>query len=345
MLKVPTVFVIGAGAGVDVGMPLGDRLSQIIGEKLRIKVEEGNRQTSGDKLIMEVIRRHARDNQQDPNLYRRAAFSVAEGIAYSRSIDSYLHGHKDNKPLQFCGKLAITQTILEQENRSALVVQKRHEFRDATKVNESWLGAFMYGLQERIVVSENLGDIFKHLTIVNFNYDRCVEHFLFHAMQAWSLKNEQEVAELMKGLNIYHPYGSVGDLPWQSGEGIEFGAEVDEFGRLLLKSSSRIRTFNEEIKDRTKIEEIRNAISAANRVIFLGLHFHQQNMDLIKPAIAPSVTADIPMAYATAFHRSSSDLRIIETQIVRLRTFSGVRVDKSWDCAGIFREFGTTWLG
>ena len=42
-------------------------------------------------------------------------------------------------------------------------------------------------------------DIFKHLTIVNFNYDRCVEHFLFHAMQAWSLKDEREIAELMKG--------------------------------------------------------------------------------------------------------------------------------------------------
>jgi len=294
---------------------------------------------------MEAMRKHAAANQQDPNLYRRAAFNVASGIAYSRSIDSYLHAHKDYKPLQVCGKLAIAQTILEHEKGSVLALQKGREFRDASKVHESWFGAFMYGLQERIVVSENLGDIFKHLTIVNFNYDRCVEHFLFHALQAWSLKNEQEVAELMKGLNIYHPYGSVGDLPWQSAEGIEFGAEGDEFGLLLLKSSSGIRTFNEEVEDRTKIEEIRNAISAANRVIFLGFHFHPQKMDLIKPPIAPSATGDVPMAYATAFHRSSSDLRIIETQIARLRTFSGVCVDKNWDCAGVFREFGTMWLG
>jgi hypothetical protein len=56
----------------------------------------------------------------------------------------------------------------------------------------------MYGLQERIVVNLNLEDIFKHLTIVNFNYDRCIEHFLFHAIQAWSLKGEREIAELMK---------------------------------------------------------------------------------------------------------------------------------------------------
>jgi hypothetical protein len=342
MLRVPTVFVIGAGAGVDVGMPLGDRLSHIIGEKLRIKFEEGNRQTGGDKLIMETMRRHAAANQQDINLYRRAAFSVAGGIAYSRSIDSYLHAHKDNKPLQVCGKLAIAQTILECEKGSALAVQKGREFRAATKVNESWLGAFMYGLQERIVVSENLGDIFRHLTIVNFNYDRCVEHFLFHAMQAWSLKNEQEVAELMKGLHIYHPYGSVGDLPWQSGEGIEFGAEPDEFGRLLLKSSSRIRTFNEEVEDRTKIKEIQDAMCTANRIIFLGFHFHPQNVDLITPPNAQSGIAN-QFAYATALNRSSYDVTLIQQQTSKMgiaRWF----ID-NWDCARLFREFGTTWLG
>src|SRR4029453_13606606 len=94
MLKVPTVFVIGAGAGFDVGMPLGDRLSHIIGEKLRIKFEQGNRQTSGNKLIMEAMRRHASANQQDANLYLRAAIGVAGGIAYSPSSHSYQHRPK-----------------------------------------------------------------------------------------------------------------------------------------------------------------------------------------------------------------------------------------------------------
>jgi hypothetical protein len=341
MLRVPTVFVIGAGAGVDVGMPLGDQLSQIIGHKLRITFEV-DRQTGGDPLIREAIRKYAVANKQNANLYHTAAFNVAGGIAYSRSIDSYLYAHKDNEPLQVCGKLAIAQTILEHEKGSALAVQKRHEFHDATKVNGSWLRDFMYGLQERIVVNENLGDIFKHLTIVNFNYDRCVEHFLFHAIQAWSLKDEREVAELMKGLNIYHPYGSVGDLPWQSAEGIEFGCKADEFG--LLKSSSRIRTFNDEVEDRTKIGEIQNAISTANRVIFLGFHFHQQNMDLIKPPNADGGAAN-PQAYATAFHRSSSDVLLIQQQIMKLRSLAACNINNNWDCAGLFREFGTTWLG
>src|SRR5262245_15619130 len=99
MFKVPTVFVIGAGAGFDVGMPLGDRLSEIIGEKLRITFER-SQQTSGDSLVMEAMRQHAKNNKQDAKVYLHAAFGVADGIAYSRSIDRYLHAHKDNKPLQ-----------------------------------------------------------------------------------------------------------------------------------------------------------------------------------------------------------------------------------------------------
>src|ERR1700704_249893 len=99
MFKVPTVIVIGAGASFDVGMPLGDELSGLIGQKLQITFDDGGRQVGGDKTIMEAWRKQAAATQQDPNVYRRAAYGVASGIVYSRSIDSYLHSHKDNKPL------------------------------------------------------------------------------------------------------------------------------------------------------------------------------------------------------------------------------------------------------
>jgi hypothetical protein len=59
-----------------------------------------------------------------------------------------------------------------------------------------------------------------------------------------------------------------------------------------LKSSSRIRTFNEEVEDTTKIGQIRDAMCAASRVIFLGFHFHPQNLDLITPPNAQSGTAN-----------------------------------------------------
>jgi hypothetical protein len=60
MFKVPTFFVIGAGAGFDVGMPLGDKLSRIVGEKLRITFE-GNQQT--DTLDRLTGRPHFRSRE------------------------------------------------------------------------------------------------------------------------------------------------------------------------------------------------------------------------------------------------------------------------------------------
>jgi hypothetical protein len=163
-------------------------------------------------------------------------------------------------------------------------------------------------------------------------------------LQAWSLKDEREIAQLMKGLNIYHPYGSVGDLPWQSGEGIEFGAEADEFR--LLKSSSRIRTFNEEVEDKIKIGDIQDAVCTASRVIFLGFHFHPQNMDLITPPNAQSSAAE-QEAYASAIYRSQADVTLINKKISALARLAGrpVYIDNRWDCAGLFGEFGATWLG
>ena len=41
MIKRPTVFVIGAGAGVDLGMPVGEKLSAIIAQKLDIRFADG----------------------------------------------------------------------------------------------------------------------------------------------------------------------------------------------------------------------------------------------------------------------------------------------------------------
>ena len=111
-----------------------------------------------------------------------------------------------------------------------------------------------------------------------------------------------------------------------------------------MKSSSRIRTFNEEVEDSTKIEEIRDAVGTASRIIFLGFHFHPQNMELITPN-TQSGAADLGEAYATALNRSPADVNLIMGQVVRLRRLTACNIDSKWDCAGLFREFGTTWLG
>lgn len=190
MLAEPTVFVTGtgAGAGHDLGMPVGSTLSDI-----------------------------------------------------------FLHTHRDDERVRLCSKLAIAQTIIEHERGCALFTKNEVDraWRDERAAMSSWLVDLVYVLQEAIVASENKSDVFKNLVIINFNYDRCVEHFLYHALRDAFQLSAVDAAELMKGLRIFHPYGVVGHLPWQGGRIVEFGADYHD----LLGLSEGILTFNEQIED------------------------------------------------------------------------------------------------
>jgi hypothetical protein len=111
-------------------MPLGEGLSSTIAQKVNIKFDRDN-QVSGDREIMKVPWQIARREQCDVNLYRAAGCSIAEGIGYSRSIDSYFSAHEDNGYVKACGKLAIVQTILEAEHGSDLWVDPARANRGA----------------------------------------------------------------------------------------------------------------------------------------------------------------------------------------------------------------------
>jgi hypothetical protein len=63
MFRRPTLFVIGAGAGADVNMPIGARLSDLIAGKTDIRFEGGYNQISGDPTIMAALRRIAKDRR------------------------------------------------------------------------------------------------------------------------------------------------------------------------------------------------------------------------------------------------------------------------------------------
>lgn len=72
MLNERTLFVLGAGASADFGMPLGDVLSIAIASKVNLGFEYGHKQVSGDPDLMEVLRAIAQREDCDVKLYRAA---------------------------------------------------------------------------------------------------------------------------------------------------------------------------------------------------------------------------------------------------------------------------------
>lgn len=347
MFSVPTVIVIGAGAGKELNMPAGSDLSSEIAEKLYIMHRRyGPELDSGDYQLSALLQQIARKRKENYEDWRTAAIAVSRGISYTRSIDAYLNAHRDDEKIKVCGKLAITQLILAHEKDSYLYIDPHNPakgFRDRTQVEKSWLSDFIFLLQDRIIKNENLENIFDNLCVINFNYDRCIEQFLFQVLQPLYRIDQDRASQLLQRFVIYHPYGQVGFMPWENGiPKVSFG--VADYGD-MIGLSEQIRTFNEQMEDRQELAEIRRRVAEAQRIIFLGFHFHTQNMELLNAT--PPARGGTVFAYATAFDRSAADRILIDEQIRRMLAGRGGTWDvhaQDQDCKGLFKDYGATWL-
>ena len=118
MFKRPTLFILGAGASAEVGLPLGKELAAAIGEKMDIRFEHGfNRIGHGDFELFDRITAPRRNELQ---AYQTAAWRIRDGIAFSQSIDDFLDQHRNNAYVNRYGKGAIVRAVLEAERSSKL---------------------------------------------------------------------------------------------------------------------------------------------------------------------------------------------------------------------------------
>lgn len=349
MLKNPTVFIIGAGAGVDIDMPTG---AQLIGQMAReVDFRFTHREMkSGNSTIFQGVRTAGARKNLDLDKLAVAGRNITQGLPYARSIDSYIHTHRDNEEIKTVGKVAIAKIILEKERQSKLFIDTTKGnagFRDRDGVHRSWLNDFMYLLHEGVVASDKLDEIFGNIAIINFNYDRCVEHFLWKSIQDLFVVSADRARQLLSRARICHPYGIVAPLPWQNSEGMPYGGDPVGYDVDLAAFAENIRTFNEEVAVTRELQEAREWIRRATNLIFLGFHFHKQNMDIIRP-VEPTKIASRRRAYASTFGRSDSDQEIIGDRITHLMSESSTGVTSSFvrsDCKALFVEYGTALLG
>jgi hypothetical protein len=130
MLDRPTVFVLGAGAGAGLNMPLGDTLSDSIANDVKFYID-GSDLTKGQPRIYHVLRRLAQRENIEMSELVMAGRSIASGIRYTRSIDNYIYAHSGDERIKQVAKIAIVFEILHAERGSAVWVD------DTTRVNRS----------------------------------------------------------------------------------------------------------------------------------------------------------------------------------------------------------------
>ncbi len=312
-----TVFVIGAGASKEAKLPTGFELKDSISRLLDICFDI--RQVSGDHLIADALQMHVQQPNvydSDINPYLHEAWHIRDILPHQAiSIDNFINNHRDNEKIALCGKLAIVRSILEAEKKSLLYFEKKRADSNInySSLEKTWYIPFFQILTENCS-KDDLKKRFQSITLIIFNYDRCVEHFLFNNLQAYFRMSEAEATDLVQSIKIYHPYGSVGSLPWLDKKVfMEFGSKPSPEALLIL--ANEIKTFSEEIGlTSNDYFEIQKRMSEVDRLVFMGFAFHDLNMELIAPDSHKDKNYSLK-CYATTFGLSESDKKVIRDQI------------------------------
>jgi hypothetical protein len=116
------------------------------------------------------------------------------------------------------------------------------------------------------------------LSIITFNYDRSLDHYLFSSLRNWHGKSVDECIEKLAKVPIIHVYGQLGTIPYpQHGcrqyrplgevESIEYGAVVDAAHGITLLHEKE-----------SELQEVHKLLTAAERVCFLGFSYHPLNL-------------------------------------------------------------------
>lgn len=308
-----TVFIVGAGASSEVRLPIGRDLKKMIVSSLS---SDSNNEID-DHLIRLAL---SSNSVKIPDSYT-ACKHICESMSQSISIDNFLDQHKADKVIELCGKLAIVRTILRAESTSLLFINPKEAMNFAS-LEDTWFTGFWKLLTENCS-REDLKNRFKLVVFVIFNYDRCIEHYLFHSLKNVYRMDPDEAAMLVNSIQIYHPYGTVGFLPWQTTEynAIRYGESP--LANQLLDSAKKIKTFTQSTDENSSdVIAIREHIRTSPRAIFLGFAFHELNMDLLcqNNSLYPvdgENTFGNKIIFSTAHGMSSHN-----TQVVRRRLSS-----------------------
>jgi len=141
-----------------------------------------------------------------------------------------------------------------------------------------WLGQLITSGLPR----SRLERAFDDLTIICFNYDRAIEHYLpFALVMAYGLDLKDAQRIVGERLRILHPYGTVGRLPWQPGQDAQAEWAGSEQPWNIHAIAGQVRTHAERLADTAWLHRLRTEVGNAKRLVFLGNGYQPRNLELL----------------------------------------------------------------
>lgn len=234
MIENRAVLVLGAGASKPYGLPLGSELRD---EVLRASTDLDLRARLGGNY--------------DSQLQDFCASLAQSGFS---SVDAFLEQRPEWTDI---GKSAMALCLLAAERQAKDKLFPPHQPKDHWyEVLWSCLRAPSWSAFKR-----------QPLTVVTFNYDRSLEHYLARVLtNNYSIKPETARA----ALPVLHVHGTLGEYDGT------FGQLVDKASYNLASRS--IRVVHEADVRHSDFVRARTLIVAAERVLCVGFGYHDANM-------------------------------------------------------------------
>lgn len=279
MLTRKTVLILGAGSSVTWKMPTGVKLMERIFDLLK-PTSDHRAVAPGDTLL----RNAASFPNRASGEITAAAQRIAAAITQSLSIDEVLDTFRDDPWALKLGKLAIARVIRHAESQSPLASAGRSSTFSAARDSlvGNWLNHFVAHLSADVPL-DRLGAALERLTVINYNYDRCLELALTLMLSRRYGISPHDAEAFVKKLSVLRPYGSVGAFSLGHAATLDAGFRDELTVEDLHAAAAGLRTLGEGPCASELVYEIRYAVQNAHQLVVLGFGFHEQNVGLLKP--------------------------------------------------------------
>jgi hypothetical protein len=231
------------------------------------------------------------------------------------SIDAFL---EHNRKFLEMGKLAIAGVLLPLEVEERLF----------TFDSSNWYKLLFSQLNTQF---EDFAS--NALSIISFNYDRSLEHFLVTALtNSYPNKPYAECFGQVQSLPIVHLHGTLGQFPMHEGD-ISGGARKYTPRALqfdLRNSAKQIRIIHEEVEKDPAFATAKTLLSEAEVIAFLGFGYDPINMKRLnlRELALDRVGRQTCKFFGTTYNLGGAQIEWVRDYFYRQINLAGCRVEK-----------------
>ena len=118
------------------------------------------------------------------------------------------------------------------------------------------------------------------LSIITFNYDRSLEHYLLNSLMNLHGKTPGECRSALEQIPIVHAYGQLGEQPYTREAAQPYRPDRVEHAVYAKTAAAGIKLYHEEAEAAST--RARELLSRAKRICFLGFSYNPFNVDRLK---------------------------------------------------------------